>query len=106
MILEKMAFIVKIHKGPHGNVVVISDAEIIGKKFEERKLQLDLTKEFYSGEEMDEEKVKELVKNAYILHLTGKKAVEFFVKLDLVDGDKILFVDGVPHAEVCLVREG
>lgn len=98
-------FIVKIHKGPHGEVLVISDKEIMGKRFEEGKLQLDLSKEFYQGEEMDDEKIKELVKSAYILHLTGKKVVKFFVDLGLVNKENVLFVDGVPHAEVCLVKE-
>ena len=97
-------FIVKIHKGPHGEVLVISDAEIIGKKFEEGKLQLDLSKEFYSGEEMDMGEVKELVKSAYILHLTGKKTVDFFLELGLMDNENVLMVDGVPHVEVCLVE--
>lgn len=96
--------IVKIHKGPHGEVLVVSDKEIIGKKFEEGKLQLDLTKDFYAGEEMDSEKVKELVKSAYILHLTGKKTIELFLGLGFVDKKKVLFVDGVPHVEVYVVE--
>ncbi len=100
-----MIFVIKIHETAQGKVVVISDKEIIGKKFEGGKLQLDLSKDFYSGKEMDEEKVKELVNDAYLLHLTGKKTVEFFIDMGLVDEDKVLSVDGVPHAEVCLVRE-
>ena len=39
-----MKFIVKIHQGPHGVVLVVSDQEILGKKFVEGKVQLDLTK--------------------------------------------------------------
>jgi hypothetical protein len=101
-----MVFIVKIHETSQGKVIVVSDAEIIGKKFEEGKLQLDLRKEFYLGEKMDKEKVKGLVNDAYILHLTGKKVVEFFIDMGLVDEDNVLLVDSVPHAEVCLVGEG
>lgn len=95
-------FVVKIHKGPTGEVLVVSDQGIIGKRFEEGKLQLDLTKSFYQGEEKEEEEVKRLAKGAYILHLTGKKTVELFVSLGLVDEKKILRVAGVPHGEVCL----
>jgi len=95
---------VKIHKGPHGEVLVVSDPEIIGKRFEEKKLQLDLSKKFYQGEEMDEEKVKGFVKSAYVLHLTGKKTLEFFSGLGFVEKEKILVVSGVPHIEVYLVE--
>jgi hypothetical protein len=98
-------FIIKIHKGPHGEVLVISDKEIMGKKFEEGQLQLDLSSDFYKGEEKGEKEIKELTKCAYILHLTGKKTAALFVKLGLVEKKEILFVDGVPHVEVCLVGD-
>lgn len=98
-------FLVKVHQGPHGEVLVISDKELVGKKFEEGKLQLDLSKEFYSGEEMNEEGVRELVKGAYVLHLTGKRTIDFFLELGLIDEEIVLVVSGVPHAEVCLVDE-
>jgi len=100
-----MIFVVNIHKGSEGEILVISDKEIIGRKFEEGKLQLDLSKDFYQGEEMEEEKVKELVNDAYVLHLTGKKTIEFFTKLGLVKKENVLTVDGIPHAEVCLIKD-
>ncbi|MFC1686826.1 DUF424 family protein [Nanoarchaeota archaeon] len=93
-------FIVKIHQGPHGQILVVSDKEIIDKKFEEGKLQLDLTKDFYKGKEMTEEEVKEKVKEFYILHLTGEKTIQLFEKLELVENEKVLVIKGVPHAEV------
>lgn len=99
-------FIVKVHKTAQGKVVVISDKEIIGKKFEEGELQLDLSKDFYAGEEeTNQEKLKELSRDTYLLHLTGRKTVEYFTKLGLVEKDRILHVNGTPHAEVCLIRE-
>ena len=97
-----MIFVVKTHQGPHGVILVVSDKEILGKKFEDGKLQLDLTKEFYQGEETAEEKVKNLARGAYILHLTGEKTINLFVDLGLVDSDKILIIDKIPHAEVYL----
>ena len=97
--------IVKIHESPNGKILVVSDKDIIGKIFEEGKLQLDLSKQFYRGEEKKEEKIKELIEEVYIAHVTGKKSIAFFKKLELVDEDKIVVVSGIPHAEVCFVRE-
>ena len=97
-------FIVKIHKGiKEERVVVISDKEIIGKKFDEGKLQLNLSSKFYKGEEMKKEEVEKILKEPCTLHLTGKKTVNFFLELNLVNKDNVLVINGVPHTEVCLI---
>lgn len=97
-------FIVKTHIGPHGAVLVVTDAEILGKKFEEGKLQLDLSKEFYQGEKMNEGEVKELIKKYYILHLTGEKTIKLFLEEGFVDEKRVLRIKKVPHAEVYVVE--
>ena len=43
---------------PEGLIVIITDSDIIGKKFEEGNKQLDLTNKFYSGEEKSKEEIK------------------------------------------------
>jgi len=97
-----MKFIVKTHQGPHGNILVVTDKEILGKKFLENNLQLDLTKEFYQGEEKEPNQIKELAKSAYILHLTGEHSIQLFS--DLINKDRILIVEKIPHAEVYLAE--
>ena len=58
-----MTFIVKLHKSPEGKTILaVCDAEIAGKYFEEGDLQLDLSSNFYKGEEMAEPRIKELFK--------------------------------------------
>ena len=99
---KQMKFIVKTHQGPHGEVLVVSDQEILGKRFSEGKLQLNLTKEFYQGKEMEDEQVKAASKSAYILHLTGENSINLFS--DLIDKDRILIVEKIPHAEVYLAE--
>ena len=95
-----MIFIVALKQGPHGSLLVITDQEIIGKNFEEGKLQLDFSKEFYQGEEKSIEETKELIATAQHLHLSGKNAVALGVELNLVDPSRILKVKSIPHAEV------
>lgn len=97
-------FIVKTYIGPHGAVLVVTDAEILGKRFEEGKLQLDLSKEFYQGEKMNKEEVKGLIKKYYILHLTGEKTINLFVEEGFVDEKRVLRIKKVPHAEVYVVE--
>ena len=95
-----MDYIVAIKQSQFGLLVVVTDSDIIGKKFEEEKLQLDLTKKFYQGETKKKEEVKQIMTTARHLHLTGKGAVAIGVEMDLVDPKKIIFIDKIPHAEI------
>ncbi len=95
-----MEYIVAKKQSQFGSLVVITDSDIIGKKFEEERLQLDLTKKFYQGESKSKEEVKQIMMTARHLHLTGKDVVAIGVEMDLVDPKKIIFIDKIPHAEV------
>ncbi len=95
-----MNFIVSQKQNENALLLVVTDTDILGKKFEEGKVQLDLTKKFYQGEEKNKEEVEKLIKEAKYIHLTGKEAVAIGVEMKLVDNEKILYVQGVPHAEV------
>lgn len=95
-----MEYIVAKKQSRFGLLLVITDSDIIGKKFEEERLQLDLTKKFYQGEVKNKEEVKQIIMTARHLHLTGKGSVAIGVEMDLVDQKKIIFIDKVPHAEI------
>lgn len=97
-----MTLIVSEKSGPNGLLLVVTDEDILGKTFEEGKIQLDLTKEFYKGEEKSKEEVKELFVKARDIHLTGKEAVAVGVELSYVESDHIIYVEGVPHAQVVI----
>ncbi len=95
----EMKFVAAEKEGPHGLLLVVTDKEILGKTFEEGKVQLDLSKEFYQGGEKSREEIKKLIPAARHLHLTGREAVAMGVEMGLVSSRKILWVRGVPHAE-------
>lgn len=97
-----MKFIVSEKSSSNGKIIVVTDSEIIGKKFEEKNLQLDITSAFYNGEEMEEEQTKELMKKGYIIHLTGKNSVTLGINMDFVYGKNVITVDKIPHAEVII----
>ncbi len=95
-----MQFIVAEKNSTHGLLLVITDEDILGRKFEEGKKQLDLTAKFYRGEQKNKEDVKKLIPKARHLHLTGKHIIAVALELDLVNSKNILWINGVPHAEV------
>ena len=98
--------IVKVHKAKEGIILAVCDSDILGKKFETEKLQLDLTSSFYQGEEVSEDELRELIKTAYIINLVGEKSLEFVVKEGIIEKENAITIDGVPHAQIVLVNEG
>jgi uncharacterized protein len=95
-----MKFIVNEKQTSQGIILVVTDSNIIGKKFEEGNKQLDLTDNFYAGEEKTSEEVKKLINDAYVLHLTGEEAVSLGKELRLVEN--VIVIKDIPHAEVLL----
>ncbi|MBW2979925.1 DUF424 domain-containing protein [Candidatus Woesearchaeota archaeon] len=98
--------IVKTHKTPDSRkLVAICDSELLGKKFEEGNLQLDLASDFYKGEEKGAEEVKEIIKDAYIVNVVGGESVAFCIELEIIDKKHILRIGGVPHAQAVIMQE-
>jgi len=91
--------IIAIHKIDGKKIIAISDSDLLGKKFEDGNKQLDLTADFYKGEEKKEAEILEIVKNAYIIQFTGEKSVTFGVKNKIIEKENIIKISGIPHAE-------
>ncbi len=90
--------IVKAHFSNNRLILAVCDKDILNKKFLEGNLQLDLTSDFYKGEEKTEHEVLAMMKNAYIVNAVGKKAVECCVKAGIVDKNKIKKIKNIPYA--------
>lgn len=93
-------FMVAEKESTHGLLLVITDEDILGKRFVERKKQLDLSAKFYLGEKKTKEEVQKLIPKARHLHLTGKHIIAVAIELDLINPKHILWIDKVPHAQV------
>jgi hypothetical protein len=93
--------LIKIHKS-YRNVVAICDTELLGKKFEQGKVQLDLTGEFFNGEDKTEDEVLEIVKNAdsedATFNIVGKQSVQLALKAGIIDKKGIKKIQKVPFA--------
>lgn len=84
--------------------MALCDKNILGKKFEEGNQQLDLTTDFYQGEEKSEEEIEQLIKDVYIINLVGRESLHLIEKLKL-GPERIITVQNIPHAEIVLVKE-
>ncbi len=96
--------VVKIHNSEMGLVVALCDNELIGKKFSEGKLILDLNSDFYKGKVLPKEKIISLLKTAYIINAVGKESVELVLKNNYVEKEKIIKIGGIPHAQRLIIK--
>lgn len=81
-------------------IVAVCDKEIIGKKFQEGELTLMLETSFYKGAEASENEIKEALSCATIANIAGEKAIACAVECECVDPDTVIFIDGIPHAQM------
>lgn len=91
----------KIHKS-YRNVVAIADSDLIGKKFEEGILQLDVRENFYKGEELPKEEVIKIIKKESIedstFNIVGKESTKTAVESGLISEEDIGEINGIPYA--------
>ena len=91
---------IKIYR--HGNDVLIGacDENLIGKTFEEGKYQIEVRKDFYDGERVTPEILKEFLENATIANLVGDETVKCAIEMGLIDPDCVIKIKGIPHAQM------
>lgn len=81
-------------------IVAVCDEDIIGKKFREGELVLKVDECFYKGDEANEEEVKEALCCATMANISGKKSIACAVECGCIDPETIIFIEGIPHAQM------
>lgn len=86
------------------DVVVICDKELLGKKFEEGKFQLDIKENFYKGKEVNEEAIIEIIKKMSAedatFNIVGEKSINSALKAGIISTEEIRKIKGVPFTMV------
>ncbi len=97
--------LIKIHK-TYRDIIAISDAELLGKYFEEGNFQLNLKESFYKGENIDEKKAIQIIQNQSredaIFNIVGEKAVSCALKARIINKQGIKKIQGIPYALVLM----
>lgn len=88
----------KLHKGST-IVLAVCDEDLIGKKFEEGKLFLEVNEAFYKGEKKTKEEVLELLNEIKNVNLVGEESVSVGIEAGIISKDHVLNMGGVPHAQ-------
>lgn len=97
--------LVKITKR-YRNIVAVCDSNLIGKKFEEDNFQLDLTGNFFKGEETSEKEtikiMQDMSKEDAIFNIVGEKSINTALKAGIISQQGIKKIQDIPFALVLL----
>ena len=84
-----MKFSYKLFKTGSDTMLAIADLAIVGKKYSEGHLQIEVEKDFYSERSCTESDVMKLVRGAAIVNAVGKDIIAILIKNKIIDeGDR------------------
>lgn len=87
-----------------GEVMVAAcDRELLGKRFEEGEFHIEVKKDFYYESYVSDKTFLNSMKIATIANLVGKHVVTLAIKEGYIDKDAIIRIQGVPHAQMCIL---
>jgi hypothetical protein len=88
------------------DVVAICDSGLIGKKFEEGDLQLDVKESFYKGEDVSREKAIEIMeymkKEDATFNIVGEESVSAAVEAGIISEGCIQKIQGIPFGMILM----
>ena len=92
---------IKIHRS-YRIVVGICDSDLVGKKFEEGKKQLDCRESFYKEEVVDEERAIQIIKRQAVedatFNIVGEKSIKCSIKVGIINEESVGYITGIPFA--------
>ena len=92
--------LVKIHKSGDSYIVCLCDSDLVGKKFSEGNLSLEVSKRFYEGKEMEKDKIIKILNDCNNLNIVGKESIKFALKCKKINKRSIIKIKNIPHAMV------
>ncbi len=97
-------FRAKVYREGGEVLLAASDADLVGEAFREGPMQIEVTAAFYGEEDVTEETVVTQLRACTVANLVGEGVVTLAVRHGYVDVERVLSIQGVPHAQVALME--
>ena len=87
-------------------VVAVCDKELLGKRFEDGKFQIDVKENFYKGKETERADaikiMKEMSKEDATFNIVGKESVSAALEAGIISEKEIGRIHGIPFALILM----
>ena len=81
-------------------MINICDLDLAGKEINKDGFTINISKEYFQDEEINEEEATSLLKSSSMLNLVGKNIVALALELKLAKGNSVKVIDDVPFLMV------
>jgi hypothetical protein len=94
----------KIHRIGGEVLLAACDEDLLGRRFEEGALRIEVSESFYGGFKASLDELVEYMGEATIMNLVGKNVVSKAVEAGYVHPEAVIRISGVPHAQVVSIK--
>jgi hypothetical protein len=94
---------IKIHRSGREVLVAVCDSELMGKRFDDGNLHIEIKDDFFGDEKVNVMEIEKALASATIANMVGERAVECAVKLGYISKENILMIKGIPCAQMVLM---
>ena len=77
-------------------MINICDIDLLGKEIDKGDFIIDISKDYFLEEEIDEKEAIILLKSSSVLNLVGKKIVELALRLKLAKKNSVKVIENIP----------
>jgi hypothetical protein len=92
---NKKGYAVRVIESKDYGILNVCDEEVLGAKLEEKGLQIDISREFFEGEKVNDRRLLELLRRSQIINLTGNRCVSLAVDKGFAHKDAIRKIKSV-----------
>jgi len=90
--------LVKIHEDKDREVVAVCDSDLVGKEFNEGKLHIGISENFYKGKEMPRKSIIRILKVCKNANVVGKESIKLAIENSIIEEESVIMVKGIPVA--------
>jgi hypothetical protein len=98
--MGKKEMYLKTYKQGGETLVAVCDCDVLGRRFEQGQLHLDVSADFFGCDAASCEEVEKALVMATMANFVGCKTVEHAISLGYVDKDSVLSIGGVLYAQM------
>ena len=91
-----MQFSVRVSNYQKNTMLNICDAELLGKKLIQDKLNMNISESYYGEKLVDRDHAKSLLQNSSIINMVGKNTISLSMELGIGSKNAIKTISDVP----------
>jgi len=100
MSAESQRMMLRERQTEEGLLVAVCDSAILGETFEGGEVSLTVTEEFYAGEEVGPDAVRDALLRADVANIVGTASVGLAIEIGVVEEGNVLAVGSTRHAQL------